>query len=219
MIPLSELRAKHKGEDVYVLGSGPSLSYISPKFLEDKIVICVNFTIDFVQKARSLYVVAKEGAQRMQRQARRKGALIVMCRHRFGAEKSRLNKILFPNRTVIYKPVRRSIVDTEQTECLEKSASTIHTAMHLAAFMGCKAIMLVGHDCGTIDNAVHAKGYDKRTAVTPGRRYGRWMKKNCVEYTTMKLKRILKESYDIEVYSLNPFINPNLEGHEYQSFS
>jgi len=40
---------------------------------------------------------------------------------------------------------------------------------------------------------------------------------NNIEAHTLALKRRLKEVYGTNVYSLNPFINFNLEGHEYSS--
>ena len=39
------------------------------------------------------------------------------------------------------------------------SFSTIVSGIHLAAYMGAKNIILVGHDCGTIDGIPNVEGY------------------------------------------------------------
>jgi len=216
---LSDLCAIHTDQDIYVLGSGPSLGYVSERFFNDKIVICVNNTIDFVSKAQHLYLVAKEPTIKMQEQIREKNGILVTCERRFGA-KGETNQILHPYYTIFFKPEEGSSkYGVCQITRLERAASTIATAIHLAGFMGAKAVMLIGHDCGTLDGQVHVEGYDKSEAVTPESYYPKWMKQFCVEQQTLVLKQILKAKYGTEIYSVNPFINFGLEGHSYQSFS
>jgi hypothetical protein len=41
---LSELAGKHQGETVWVTGSGHSLSFIDPKFFDDKVTVAVNLS-------------------------------------------------------------------------------------------------------------------------------------------------------------------------------
>ena len=218
MVLLSKLRLKHKAQDVYVLGSGPSLGYVNDRFLNDKIIICVNNTIDFVTEAQHMYLVAKEPTRKMQEQIRQKNGLLVTCERRFGGRGAD-NEILYPDQTVLFQPREGAIKDVDQLTCLERSASTMSTAIHLAAFLGAKTILLIGHDCGKLDEKVHADDYDKSEAVTPESYYSKWMGQFCVEQQTLVLKQILKIKYDIEMYSVNPFINFGLEGHSYQSFS
>jgi len=76
------------------------------------------------------------------------------------------------------------------------SYSTITTGIHLAAYMGAKNIILIGHDCGTIDGECNFKDY--HTAQTykivwrNGKQdYVNWLSK--IENQTIKLKSLLKE--------------------------
>ena len=40
--PITELKDTHKGEDVWIIGSGSSMDYIDPSFFDNKITIGVN---------------------------------------------------------------------------------------------------------------------------------------------------------------------------------
>ncbi len=216
---LPVLKHKHSNEDIYVIGSGPTLNHIAPSFFVNKIVICVNHTINHISTARALYLVAKEPTKAMQQAAANKNATIVMCKHHSGVAKNPLNEKFYPDRTVIFAAKPNVVQKKDQMGALERSSSTIVSGIHLAAYMGAKNIILVGHDCGTIDKEVHVAGYSKEKAVTKSKgAYGKWMKKNKVEMKTLKIKEALKKHYDINVYSLNPFINFGLEGHRYERF-
>jgi len=219
MIPLSKLHQKHKNEDIYVIGSGPSLDYISHSFLKDKILICVNHTVSHVSEARHIYLLSKEPTTGMQKEIRQKGGILVTCERKFGGTKGLKNRIKYPAHTALFNPKCGSMLDTEQKVSLELSHSSLLSAIHLAAFMGCKAIILVGHDCGTLDDHVHVSNYNTTQAQTPNSQYEKWMRGTCVEHFAIMAKDILRVKYDIAVHSLNPFINFGLEGHKYRSFS
>ena len=97
---------------------------------------------------------------------------------------------------------------------------TITTAIHLAAYMGAKNIILVGHDCGTINGECNFKGYHNNETYKIAHAKGKddyvlWLKK--IEDNTIRLKKLLIEKYGCNIYSLNPFINFNLEGNVYEN--
>jgi len=89
---------------------------------------------------------------------------------------------------------------------LAYGSSSLHGAMHLAAHLGASHIMLVGADCGTIDDQHRVNGYPV-DGHKPWELYNRHHK---------LMKDWLVENYDVGVYSLNPFINLNLEGHRFE---
>jgi len=215
---LIDLKDRHKNQDIYVLGSGGSLGFINKSFFDNKIVICTNFTIDFVNEGQNRYLVAKEPSVEMQHVAIKKKALIITCERHSGNAKSPLNTIVYPEQTVIFQPNTNVLKDKDQTVALERSSSTIVSSIHLAAFIGAKTILLVGHDCGWLDKRVHLKNYNESKAVTPPNAYPRWMKNSNVEAKTLSAKNILKQIWGIEMYSINPFINFGLEGHGYKRF-
>ena len=87
--------------------------------------------------------------------------------------------------------------------------------------MGAKYIILVGHDCGTLDGEPNFNGYhdDSTYSIShgneePKEKYKLWLSE--IEEQTITLKKLLKEKYGCEIYSLNPFINFGLEGHRYE---
>ena len=82
MKKVSELRDQHQNEDIYVIGSGPSLGYIGKSFLKDKRIVCVNNTISYLPHAS--YVVAKEPTEMIQTLANRGDALLVTCHNHSG---------------------------------------------------------------------------------------------------------------------------------------
>jgi len=215
---ISELKNKHVGNDIYVIGSGPSLTFINSKFFRNKIVICVNHTITHIDKAQALYLVAKEPTKSMQSAAVKRGARIVTCRRHSGVASNPLNECFYPESTYLFDPKADVISKKGRINALERSSSTIVTGLHLAAFLGTKYIVLVGHDCGRIDDEMHVENYNKRGAVMKGGAYVKWMRQNKVELKTLKAKAQLKQYWGVEVYSLNPFVNFGLENHKYERF-
>lgn len=215
---VKELKDKHLNSDIYVIGSGPSLNFIDMSFFNNKIVVCINHTISHIKKAKAIYLTAKEPNDEMQKNAKEKGASIVMCKHHSGLAKNPLNKICYPGITYIFDARYNVIQKKNNLNALERSSSTIVTGIHLSAHLGARSIILVGHDCGKIDGNMHITNYNKRNAVMKGGAYVKWMRHNKVENKTIKAKEALKKIWGINVYSLNPFINFNLEGHNYQKF-
>ena len=98
------------------------------------------------------------------------------------------------------------------------SKSTITTGMHLAAYMGAKNIILIGHDGGLINGECNFKGYhtDKTYKIAHARGeegYINWLKKISIQSTI--IKKMLIKKYNCNILSINPFINFNLEGNKF----
>jgi hypothetical protein len=77
--------------------------------------------------------------------------------------------------------------------------------------MGAANIIIVGHDCGLLDGATNFPGYNAPIASMSF--YRNFLTE--IEPQTLALREKLKEVYGVNIYSLNPFINFGLEGHEY----
>lgn len=217
MKSLKSLKNIYPNSDIYVIGSGASLNYVSSSFFNNKIIVATNYTIGYVNSSH-LYLVAKEPSKEMQDIANQKKATIVMCKHHSGVADNPINKVYHPDNTIIFDAQQNIIKNKEQNTGLERSSSTIVSSIHLAAFMGAKNIILVGHDCGTINGKNNVAKYNKKDSVITNGGYAKWMRRNKVEKKTIEVKGILKNVWDVDVYSLNPFINFNLEGHKYESF-
>ena len=230
--PHTELKNTHKDEDIWVIGAGASMNYIDPSFFEGKLVIGVNRVCRFF---RCDYIVSKgdrTGSLLCELSENLNGAKLVLSRWESGnpptkppANWRELKKQREGENTVDCehyffthprKPDEQPMLDCVGTEDIVVSHSSITSAIHLAAYMGAKNIILCGHDCGMIDGQVTIKDYYKNIKPVPGsiKLYHHWLKTQ-IEKHTIDLKAKLKEVYGVNVMSLNPFINLGLEGHKY----
>jgi hypothetical protein len=96
------------------------------------------------------------------------------------------------------------------------SWSSITSAMHFGAYLGAKNIIMVAHDCGELDDKSWVDGYvydtwDK-TKVEEAKQRNKQF-----EMQSIAVKKKLIQLYGCNIYSLNPFINYNLEGIKYRS--
>ena len=85
--------------------------------------------------------------------------------------------------------------------------------------MGAKNIILVGHDCGTLNGNTNINEYSKREERLVDawddneKGYVEWLSK--IESQTIAVRNYLKDEKKINIVSLNPFINFSLEGNKY----
>lgn len=228
MIDLKVFKNCHVGEDIYILASGKSVDFIDKSFFKNKIIIGVN---QAYKKCVCKYLLRKE-AKYMNEviNANDKKTIHFVSEGDCGSTDTQnkkntqnaLNKVDTSN--VVLYPHNKNmsatpITSLPQDDMLIVSFSTITTAIHLAAYMGAKNIILVGHDCGTINGECNFEGYHNnetyKVAHTKGKEgYVLWLK--MIENNTIQLKKLLIEKYGCNIYSLNPFINFNLEGNVYK---
>lgn len=212
---LSDLRDTHKGETVWVLGSGPSLNYIEPAFFDDRVCVTVNF-VGKTYGLKSFYAYSNYHASLVDNifgEGLRAGVMLA---------RDTLTQKEWPG------DVPKNVALSEATSYFPPGASwdpyamppppgqivygssSIHGATHLAAHLGARHIILVGNDCGHIDAEQNMKDYPIPTQVYS---FKVWNAHSIV------LKRWLQENYGVSVHSLNPFINLNLEGHTFTGVS
>ena len=93
------------------------------------------------------------------------------------------------------------------TDKLVVSRSTVTSAINLAAYMGARNIILVGHDCGSIDGDLYDPTYTEKDWWSANNYSSapKWV--GSIESQTLKVKERVKEEYGSSIYSLNPFIN------------
>lgn len=209
----------HKNKDIYVIGSGKSLDFIDTSFFDNKITIGVN---QVLKKVYCQYNVRKELKFFEESLSFLKQDNILFLSEGCTSYKKEYIEKNHPEdkRIVLFKHQENKLVLKELPNENEivVSWSTITSAIHIAAYMGAKNIILVGHDCGTLDNECNFSGYHTQKTLSlshkNGEAYKKWVPK--IEEQTITLKKLLKEKYNCNVYSLNPFINFGLEGHKYQ---
>lgn len=204
---LSELAGKHEGETVWVLGSGPSLNFLTPEFFHGKITVSTNFsarTLGFVPDY--VFTHYHEDALDLLTDSR---VVVTLAKNwRDGSDFSEPDE---PNIVLVeqdsYTPPGEAWspeTHPPRKDSLVFGSSSLHGSMHLAAHMGAAFIILVGADCGTIDGENRVAGYVQ--GDTPWTIFNRHHK---------LMKDYLEQNYPVRIHSLNPFINFNLEGHTF----
>jgi hypothetical protein len=222
---IAEIKGIHAGKDVYVIGAGASCNFVPPDYFEGKVVIGINRVF---RKYRCDYVIWKEhGGISWIEDLKASHAKFIASKWDSGnikQGKQRLNADYFTTPAVLYfdhlentrEVIDLSVVNKDSNR-LVVSYSTITTGIHLAAYLGAKNIIIVGHDCGTIDGREVFDGYNDENTITPWKNpndYRVWLSK--IEQQTIDVKNKIALEYGCNIVSLNPFINFGLEGHIYE---
>ena len=216
------LKDTHKGEDIWVIAAGASMDYVYSSFFEGKTVIGCN-RVD--KKFPCTYTIHKELATLKSSviphiKEFKKDSKLILAECRFADYKGVKNDLTYADYvyTHLPKPTQEPMVDRiGSSDDIVVSHSIITTAIHMASYMGAKNIIICGHDCGSINGNVHfAKYYTKnfRPILTSDTAYKKWVTGN-IEQHTIDVANKLREVYDVNIHSLNPFINFGLEGNEY----
>lgn len=212
---LEDLRGAREGETAWVLGSGGTTGMIDPEFFRGKWVVSTNFS------AHLLGIEEWDGFSHYHRVtqdlAPHAGVMVTLERDTL-SQASWVGEV--PDNVAFarqddYTPPGSSWDPFGRHQPLPDSlaygSSSIHGAIHLAAFMGASHIVLLGADCGMLDglnrfgdyeSGMKARGYP--SPHTPWALYDRHLR---------LLKSWIAERYSVPIYSLNPFVNLNLEGH------
>jgi hypothetical protein len=227
MIQLSDFKNKHLGEDIYVYASGKSCDFIDNSFFKNKIVIGVNQSY---RRLKPNYLVRKEFKllEKIISNNELTDVIHFVSKGNWGWNNTKNQDIIkqkFKDKEniIIYNhdQSNRDISILPEGDKLVVSHSTITTAIHLAAYMGAKNIIIVGHDCGLLNGESNFKGYHTKESLNvawkknPQKQYNDWLGK--IENHTITLKKLLKGKYGCNVLSLNPFINFNLEGNTFSN--
>ena len=207
---LEDFRDVHCCKTVYVFGSGATLNYLAPSFFDDKICVATNFC-GSVFGLRRYYVFSHYHADSVLEAKRDESIAVFTPQREHGTDAEFLGfmpKIVtFPTTTgrpgTSFNPSGKDWPTLDNS--LVIGSSGIHGAMHLAAYLGAKFIVLVGADCGTLGGAERVEGYVQ--GDTPWGLY---------ELHLRDMKQRLFEMYGCHTYSLNPFINYSLEGTQYR---
>ena len=191
---LEELKDKHKGEDIWGICAGSSMNYISSDFFENKLVIGQN---DVFKHYPCDYVLMKD------------------C-----MEEPRFPRAIHDNAYVCNHNKRVKTFEEELSGLSDEeiivSRSSVTSLIHVAAYMGAKNIILVGHDCGRLDGDLYYDGYTEQDWISAGNWVDADKFMGELEVQTQAVRAFLKQKYDCNIHSLNPFLNFGLEGHIYE---
>lgn len=213
MREIAYLRNQYSGEDCYIVAAGASAGFISPNFFKGKLAVGVNEV--YTRFPRLPYYIRKEavGLEAASEAIKPFGGQLVVSKYNCGSKTCGLNKTDLADYVFDHEENKLTEIDFSVLgdDKLIVSYSTITSAIHLAAYMGAANIILVGHDCGMVDGHANFEGYPTATAGQDF--YLRWIRE--IEPQTVMVKEAIQSFYGCEIYSLNPFINFNLEGHHF----
>lgn len=219
---ITELKDIHKGEDIWVIGAGPSMNFVDPSFFENKICISVN---QMYEKFPCEYVVGRDfhskarWAPTIEDLRDRDDIKLLYSELDTGHRRERnmdWGWMSYSDNFYEFQSGEDHNLDNVGTDRMACIRTTLNTCLNIAAYMGAKNIMICGKDEGAIDGKLYVDDYTKK-GWHDSEAWGeikRWLAQT--EHTTKKMKDKLIEVYGCNVHSLNPFINYKLEGHEYR---
>lgn len=209
--PASDLKNTHQEEDIYVLGAGPSMNHVAPDFFDNKITIGVNRVCKFF---RCDYTIAKDPTGLEEILNSKGNSKVILSKHRYGNKRESLNSVeishyvfdhpcnnygpnpFFPDLSVITKDSDKIVV----------SNSTITSAIHLAAYMGAKNIILCGHDCCEINGKSWVDGYYDHLKPVHQTQEGYNNFLSQIKQHTADVKGKISEEFGCNIYTLSPFL-------------
>jgi len=193
-----DLKDRHKGEQVWVCGSGPSMGWVTPQFFEGKTVVAIN-EVGFVFGLEDFYtatnysthhpVVAGNVAANPHR---------IFVTPDMNLEAGDMtathvgsgNHITFRPHAPFWRPDTDWPIDPD---VLITGGTSAHIAMHLACYMGASQINLVGVDLGLVDGQENFAGYRKSNGAMDG-----WRQQFDV------VVKKLCELYEVRFFRLQP---------------
>jgi len=225
---INEFKNKHLNEDIWVICAGSSMNYVDPSFFENKTTIGLNHV---GVKYKTNYTVIKDLVVNGFNELANCENPPFNSDYVIASEWDKgygytLNTDITLNKTYekyqdkfyFFKHIKNGHGNTtaikKDSDMLFISTSTITTAVHFAGYMGAKNIMICGHDLLAIDNKLYFDEYTKKSNQGTQKYWNNRDFKN----DTMKLRDIMKQEYDTNIYTLNPFIGFGLEGHTYDSY-
>lgn len=209
MKPIKELENIHQGEDIYIVAAGKSGDFLDPDFLVERIAIGVNQSY---KRFKSLnYIVKKDGLKPHEKELR---IPFIVSKNLYGGggKPNEGGTYFFEHH--VNGAANINFADLHPvSDKIVVSYSTITSAIHLAAFMGAKTIFLIGHDCATLDGQSSFTGYHEGIPSLWGSvdAYNDWL--SVIWPQTVAVREYITTVYGCSVYSINPFIGLDMEGH------
>lgn len=206
---LAALRNRHSGETLWVIGAGPTLNFVDPSFFADKITVGVSHG-PITHGIEPNFVFSNHWSQMVGLVEKMPNTMFVLN------DKEWPSRQEFPPAT--YSNVALNKVSeppdfgAQFNPWLSEKApfshiifgtTSLHGAMHLAAFLGANSIVLVGADNSRLDGKWALDGHEAAWGYPT------------IDYEAhlRMVKKWLVQWFSVNIYSLNPFVNLHIEGH------
>ena len=211
-----EYRNAHHGDTVWVIGSGATLAHIAPSFFDGKTCVAVNYA-GHTAGLRQFYTVTNhhDDAQAVATAHPQLPVITSTVEQVPDKDTSRTpltapNIITVPTVAQSYVNYTTALHWPDEPDLFTIGPTSVHLALHWAAYLGAGHIVLVGVDCGDIDGTARIAGYPNNPDGTVGHlHFGLW------ERTLRDIAGRLRRD-GIGVHSLNPFVTLAREGHTFR---
>jgi hypothetical protein len=219
--PLTELKNKYLGQDIWIILAGSSMDYVSQDFFKNKIVLGAN---QVYKHYKCNYIIMKDCMEmprytRSIEQLESKNIPLIHSEYFLGDDNKEKNIAKHSNAYYFKHNSKKNSFSYGLENLSDKeiisSKSTVTSIMHIAAYMGAKNIMLCGHDCGRLDGNLYYEGYMEKDWISSENWSGISNRINEIENETLKVRSYLMEKYNCNIHSLNPFLNFSLEEHKF----
>lgn len=218
---ITHLKNLYQGEEIYVFASGASLNYIPPSYFDSKLCIATN-RVGFIYGLKNYWVAGHH--YEVEQYYRECGCFMPIVLPDKDINNLNMDPVPDSKGTFRFPASQQhytgfSVKDhfPKEDDRLVVGSSSFHTALHLAQYMGASTIIIVGLDQGTLDGETNVRGYEDsphRHGVLHGRTDHSF---NVWEQHTRDMVNKMRE-LGCNVFSLNPFMNWNLEGHAYSGY-
>ena len=209
MVNYRDFEGRHRGETIWVLGSGKTLDFVDRTFFDGKTVVATNNA--WKGKADHAYVCSNHWG------ADGAGWLVVTETEQVpepysyqGPRPSGDNVIVVPTMVQQWWAFKPS-ENWPEHGTFVVGPTSLHLSLHWAVWLGAAHIVLVGADCGVIDGTNNVDGYRSPVdidldAVAMHRDWERLLNEMAAHIRTL----------GVSVHSLNPWVTLGLEGHRWE---
>lgn len=221
-ISIRSLVNVYPGSTIYVIGSGASLNFVPKEFFHDKICVGINETFrDF-----PLRFLISHHHENLQEAIDSNNAAVVTAewhngfsvmpnpgdasiQQHYGRAHFRGSFYTYKHRNNTYNvdDLDFSPIIQRKTDELFTSCSMPATAIHFAAHLGARFIVLCGVDGGRFNNAMCYEGYNHGASTLPHHIIA-------TRHIVPAVCEVLHATWNVWTSSLNPFIYPGDGGYE-----
>lgn len=213
---VSELYGRHEGQDIYIVGTGPSLRVFPIDLLEKKITIGLNRAWESVAVKYGITIHPELNIPQFVNGEDRRPAIKWITKFEklravvTPEQAAQAKKQMFfyktngqPNTANIWEPSNTGrVVDwllSPQEKHLYQWSSIVQTAINLAANMGARNIILIGCDGGALGGNHHAQPQHTRwRGVSPEARYAQYREGTREVFAAMRQR-------GVNIVSMSPF--------------
>jgi hypothetical protein len=198
----------HRVEPCFIIGSGASLNHY-PNINLEGVTIGINRAYEILDTKYTIihhHPIVQDAID--------SGQTVFYSEYdtcNFGMKKASFEGgIMYRHLGQSYLDFNPELIDNPNDEMLLCGGTTVVNGIGLALYMGCKTIILVGCDAGAINGRVNVNGY--------------YQDSNMVSqlYHSTKTNALIKKIRDylkpkgVNILTLSPFLDYNLEGNVYQ---